>query len=261
MRGASAAGAAHSKDLGVEIQDLARESQVTNSEPLGGNNQIPNPKSQILALILFGPPGSGKGTQAKLLVKTLSIPQISTGDMLREHVRKGNAVGTKVEAKMKAGILVKDEVVNGLVAERLAQPDAARGFILDGYPRTRAQAETLCGMLNSRGAEAVVIHLVVDYNEVIARLTGRRQCPVCGTLYNLKFKPSKVPGVCDLEGAALIIREDDREEVIRERLDAYAKQTEPLIEFYRQNGTRLYDVDASSEPPEAVFGKILALIQ
>ena len=224
--------------------------------------QIPNPKSQApLALILFGPPGSGKGTQSKLLVKTLGIPQISTEDMLREHVRKGNAVGTKVEAKMKAGILVKDEVVNRLVEERLTQPDAARGFILDGYPRTRAQAETLCGMLAGRGAETVVIHLVVDYNEVIARLTGRRQCPVCGTLYNVKSKPSKVPGVCDLEGAALIVRDDDREEVIRERLDAYKNQTKPLIEFFRESGKRLYDVDASSEPPEVVFRKILALIQ
>jgi adenylate kinase len=181
--------------------------------------------------------------------------------MLREHVRKGNAVGTKVEAKMKAGILVKDEVVNRLVEERLTLPDAARGFILDGYPRTRAQAETLCGMLAGRGAETVVIHLVVDYNEVIARLTGRRQCPVCGTLYNVKSKPSKVPGVCDLEGAALIVRDDDREEVIRERLDAYKNQTKPLIEFFRESGKRLYDVDASSEPPEVVFRKILALIQ
>ena len=243
---------------------MERKSQVAaRAVPASGeSDQIPTRKSKApLALILFGPPGSGKGTQSKLLVKTLGIPQISTGDMLREHVRKGNAVGTKVEAKMKAGILVRDEVVNLLVEERLAQPDAAHGFILDGYPRTQAQAETLCGMLAGRGAEAVVIHLVVDYNEVIARLTGRRQCPVCGTLYNVKSKPSKVPGVCDLEGAALIVRDDDREEVIRERLDAYQKQTRPLIDFFREKGKRLYDVDASSEPPEAVFRKILALIQ
>ncbi len=243
---------------------MERKGQVGNGGAPASveTDQVPNPKSQaLLALILFGPPGSGKGTQSKLLVKTLGIPQISTGDMLREHVRKGNAVGTKVEAKMKAGILVKDEVVNRLVEERLAQPDATRGFILDGYPRTRAQAETLCGMLEGLGAEAVVIHLVVDYNEVIARLTGRRQCPVCGTLYNVKSKPPKVPGVCDLDGAALIVRDDDREEVIRERLDAYQKQTRPLIEFFRESGKRLYDVDASSEPPEIVFRKILALIQ
>lgn len=243
---------------------MGRKSQVAS----GGmpadtkTDPVPNRGSQaLLALILFGPPGSGKGTQAKLLVKSLGIPQISTGDMLREHVRKGNAVGTKVEAKMKAGILVKDEVVNRLVEERLAQPDAARGFILDGYPRTRAQAETLCGMLAAQAAEAVVIHLVVDYNVIIARLTGRRQCPVCGTLYNMLSKPPKVPGVCDLDGAALIIRDDDREEVIRERLDAYEKQTRPLIDYYRESGKRLYDVDASHETPEAVCRKILALMQ
>ncbi len=225
-------------------------------------DQVPNPRSQApLALILFGPPGSGKGTQAKLLVKSLGIPQISTGDMLREHVRKGNAVGTKVEAKMKAGILVKDEVVNRLVEQRLALADAACGFILDGYPRTRAQAETLCGMLAARRAQAVVIHLVVDYNVIIARLTGRRQCPVCGTLYNVMSKPPKVPGVCDLDGAALIVRDDDREEVIRERLDAYEKQTRPLIDYYRESGRKLYDVDASHSAPEAVCRKILALIR
>jgi len=226
------------------------------------SSQIPNPKSQApLALILFGSPGSGKGTQSKLLAKALGIPQISTGDMLREHVRRGNAVGTKVEAKMKAGILVKDYVVNQLVEERLAQPDAANGFILDGYPRTRAQAEVLCGILSPRGVQAVVIHLVVDYNVIIARLTGRRQCPVCGTLYNVTSKPPKVPGVCDLEGAKLIVRDDDREEVIRERLDEYEKQTRPLIDFFRETGNRLYEIDASHDNPQAVFGKIEELIR
>ena len=226
------------------------------------SSQIPNPKSQApLALILFGSPGSGKGTQSKLLAKALGIPQISTGDMLREHVRRGNAVGTKVEAKMKAGILVKDYVVNQLVEERLAQPDAANGFILDGYPRTRAQAEVLCGILSPRGVQAVVIHLVVDYNVIIARLTGRRQCPVCGTLYNVTSKPPKVLGVCDLEGAKLIVRDDDREEVIRERLDEYEKQTRPLIDFFRETGNRLYEIDASHDNPQTVFGKIEELIR
>jgi len=226
------------------------------------SSQIPNPKSQApLALILFGSPGSGKGTQSKLLAKALGIPQISTGDMLREHVRRGKAIGTKVEAKMKAGILVKDYVVNQLVEERLAQPDAANGFILDGYPRTRAQAEVLCGILSPRGVQAVVIHLVVDYNVIIARLTGRRQCPVCGTLYNVTSKPPKVPGVCDLEGAKLIVRDDDREEVIRERLDEYEKQTRPLIDFFRETGNRLYEIDASHDNPQTVFGKIEELIR
>src|SRR5579864_9595791 len=140
-------------------------------------NQPPGARPRVLAVVLFGSPGSGKGTQSKLLAQTLRIPQISTGDMLREHVRHGNAVGSAVESKLKAGILVKDDVVNSLVEERLAQPDTAGGFILDGYPRTVAQAETLCGMLKSRGMQELVIHLVVDYNVIIARLTGRRQCP------------------------------------------------------------------------------------
>ena len=227
-----------------------------------GVGQIPDPKSEApLALIVFGSPGSGKGTQSKLLAKKLGIPQISTGDMLREHVRKGKAFGTKVEAKMKAGILVKDEVVNRLVEERLAQPDAAKGVILDGYPRTRAQAETLCGILSARGIQALVIHLVVDYNVIIARLTGRRQCPVCGTLYNVTSKPPKVPGVCDLDGAKLVVRDDDREEVIRERLDEYEKQTRPLIDFFRETGKRLYEIDASHDSPDAVFRKIEGLIR
>jgi adenylate kinase len=217
--------------------------------------------SHALAVVLFGSPGSGKGTQSKLLVQALGIPQISTGDMLREHVRKGNATATAVEAKLKAGILVKDEVVNQLVESRLAQPDAERGFILDGYPRTLAQADALCGILTARGVHELVIHLVVDYNVIIARLTGRRQCPVCGTLYNVISKPPRVPGVCDLEGAKLIVREDDREEVIRERLDAYEKQTRPLLDYFRAKGKRIYDVDASHDSPEKVFRKIEALIR
>jgi len=214
-----------------------------------------------MALVLFGPPGSGKGTQSKLLVKKLGIPQISTGDMLREHVRRGNAVGTKVEAKMKAGILVKDDVVNRLVAERIVQPDCVNGFILDGYPRTQAQAQALCPILAARGIDEVVVHLVVDYNVIIARLSGRRQCPVCGTLYNAASKPPKIPGVCDLDGAQLIVRDDDREEVVRERLAAYEKQTRPLIEFFREKGTQLYEVDASHDGPEMVFRRIEGLIQ
>ncbi|MBZ5593017.1 MAG: nucleoside monophosphate kinase [Acidobacteriia bacterium] len=214
-----------------------------------------------MAFVLFGSPGSGKGTQSKLLGQLLGIPQISTGDMLREHVRHGNAVGTAVEEKLKAGILVKDEVVNALVEQRLAESDTARGFILDGYPRTAAQAEKLCGMLAARGIPELVIHLVVDYNVIIARLTGRRQCPVCGTLYNLVSRAPKVSGACDLEGAKLIVREDDRESVIRERLEEYGHQTRPILDYFREKGKRIYEVDASHDPPEAVFRKIEVLIR
>ena len=247
--------------MALEKSGLVKTERVLGPAKVPGDeSQIPNPKVP-LALVLFGSPGSGKGTQSKLLSRALGIPQISTGDMLREHVRKGNAVGTAVEAKLKAGFLVKDEVVNALVEKRLAQSDAARGFILDGYPRTRAQAEWLCRLLAARGFHEVVIHLVVDYNVIIARLSGRRQCPVCGTLYNVMSKPPKVPGVCDLDGAKLIVREDDREEVIRERLEAYEKQTRPLLDYFREKGKRLYEVDASHDSPEQVFRNIEALIR
>src|SRR5579863_1767252 len=137
-----------------------------------------------IAIILFGSPGSGKGTQSKYLVEWLRIPQISTGDMLREHIRHGDAIGLAIMDRMRAGSLVSDELVNQLVFERISQPDCNRGFILDGYPRTPAQAEEMMRLLAARGAGEVVIHLVVDYNIIISRISGRRACPVCGTLYN-----------------------------------------------------------------------------
>jgi len=157
---------------------------------------------------------------------------------------------------MAVGSLVSDDVVNRMVQERLSQPDAARGFILDGYPRTIAQAEPLCQWLDQRGIREVVIHLAVDYNIIIARLTGRRQCPLCGTLYNLATQPPRVDSVCDLDGEPLVIRDDDREAVIRERLDAYDRQTRPVLEYFVSAGRRVIQVDASNDPPETVFQKI-----
>ncbi|MDQ2898456.1 MAG: nucleoside monophosphate kinase [Acidobacteriota bacterium] len=213
-----------------------------------------------VALVLFGSPGSGKGTQAKLLMKHLGIPQISTGDMLRDHIRLGDVLGHKIEATMRAGSLVSDDAVNDLVRIRLADNDCERGCILDGYPRTRQQAEFLMGVLERLGMDEVVIHLVVDYNVIIARLASRRQCPVCGTLYNAISKKPRVDGVCDLDGANLIVREDDRESVVRERLETYERQTRPLIEYFRETGRRFYEVDASHETPEALFDRICALI-
>jgi adenylate kinase len=213
------------------------------------------------AVVLFGPPGSGKGTQSKFLVAHFGIPQISTGDMLRDHIARGDAIGRAIEARMKAGSLVPDELVNLLVRARVAQPDCANGFILDGYPRTRQQAEVLLALLRELEREEVVIHLVVDYNIIIARISGRRVCPKCGTLYNSSSRPPRVPGVCDLDGEALVVREDDREAVVRERLEGYEQQTRPLIEFFRNAGRRLYEVNASEGTPETVFGKILELLQ
>jgi adenylate kinase len=213
------------------------------------------------AFILFGPPGSGKGTQSKYLVERLGIPQISTGDMLREHIQNGDPIGLRVRDLMRAGSLVSDELVNTLVEERLREHDTDKGFILDGYPRTLQQAESMTALLDSLGITPLVIHLVVDYTVIIARISGRRQCPVCGTLYNATSKPPKVAGVCDLEGAPLAIREDDRESVVRERLDAYEKNTRPLLDYFRQSGRRMVEIDASDLKPEEVFEKVLEQVQ
>jgi adenylate kinase len=213
-------------------------------------------QAKAIAVILFGPPGSGKGTQAKYLVEWLKIPHISTGDMLREHIRSGDAIGRSIQDRMKAGSLVPDELVNELVFERIHQPDCELGFILDGFPRTLAQAEWMRRLLAGGRAEEVVIHLVVDYNVIISRISGRRVCPQCGTLYNAVSRPPKIEGVCDLDGTKLVVRDDDREEVVRERLDQYERQTRPLMEFFRSTSERLIEVDASRDKPEAVFARI-----
>ena len=176
--------------------------------------------------------------------------------MLREHIETGDQLGLSIRELMRAGSLVSDESVNGLVAERLKAPDTERGFILDGYPRTLAQAVVLSKLLDSMDVRQVVIHLLVDYNIIISRISGRRQCPKCGTLYNAKSKPPKVAGICDLDGTELVIREDDREQVVRERLAAYERQTRPLIEYFRESGCNLIEVDGSTEAPEKLFERI-----
>lgn len=196
-----------------------------------------------------------------MLTQFLGIPHISTGDMLREQVRHGNGTASAVAARMQSGALVSDEVVNRMVERRLAEPDASKGFILDGYPRTLAQAQHLSGWLEARGASEVVIHLAVDYNIVIARLTGRRQCPRCGTLYNLASQAPKVDNLCDLDGEPLVVRPDDNEAVIRERLAAYERQTRPVLEYYRETARPVIQVDASRDLPERVFEKIRRAVE
>jgi len=214
-----------------------------------------------MALVLFGSPGSGKGTQAKMLNQKFRIPHISTGDMLREGIRHGSDLGTAVVATMQSGALVRDDLVNLMVKDRLSEPDAVDGFILDGYPRTLDQACFLTRWMDERGVGEVVIHLAVDYNVIIARLTGRRQCPLCGTLYNVASHPPKVDELCDLDGAKLIIRDDDSESVIRGRLEAYRRQTEPVLAFYRERGRRVVEVDAGDDSPEAVFGRVCQALE
>jgi adenylate kinase len=207
-----------------------------------------------LCVILFGSPGSGKGTQAKTLKEGLGIAHISTGDMLRERVALGDRLGRRVESLMASGNLVPDADVNRMVEDRIAEEDCRAGFILDGYPRTVSQADWLAGRLTKERVRPMVVHLEVDYNVIIARIAGRRQCPVCGTLYNLAKEPNRV--ACDLEGARLEIRADDREDVVRERLRAYDRQTAPVLAFFRDEGYSCRDFDGA-EPPEVIGKQIL----
>jgi len=214
-----------------------------------------------LCLILFGSPGSGKGTQAKLLKQSLGLAHISTGDMLRERVASGDAVGRAVASLMQTGELVPDETVNRLVEERIDQPDCVNGFILDGYPRTVQQAMLLAELLVLRPVRTIVVHLVVDYNVIIARISGRRQCAACGALYGATSSAPKSPGVCDKDGTKLMVREDDREEVVRERLRAYEQQTAPVLAFFQKSGIPCWDVPAAEVAPQAIAQQIEGLIR
>ncbi len=188
-------------------------------------------------LILLGPPGAGKGTQAKRLTAELGIPQISTGDMLREAVREGSPMGLKAKSYMDAGALVPDEVVVGIVEERIQQPDCAKGFMLDGFPRTTAQADALATMLDKKGLKLDhVVCIEADREELVKRLSGRRTCRQCMAPYHVLFNPPKREGVCDKCGGELFQRDDDKEEAIRARLVTYENQTAPLIAYYEERG-------------------------
>jgi adenylate kinase len=200
------------------------------------------------ALIFLGAPGAGKGTQAREVAKEFGIPQISTGDILRDAVKKGTPLGLAAKVKMEAGRLVPDEVVCGIVEERIGEPDCEKGFILDGFPRTLPQAEFVDQMLVAKGrGSPLVINIRVGEDVLMKRLTGRRTCSVCGEIYNVYFGPPKVEGVCDKDGGKLLHRADDNEDTIRQRLVAYENQTSPLIDYYRQKNL-LHDVDGNRDP-------------
>jgi adenylate kinase len=188
-------------------------------------------------VIFLGPPGAGKGTQARGLAAEWGVPQVATGDMLRESVAAGAPLGLEAKRYMDAGELVPDEVVIGLVEERLDRPDAARGFVLDGFPRTAAQAEALDATLRRRGQSLDrVVFLDVGREELIRRLTGRRVCGRCGTAFHLVSAPPRVAGRCDKCGGELTQRSDDTREAVATRLDVYEKQTAPLLAYYRDRG-------------------------
>ena len=209
----------------------------------------------FMRLILLGPPGAGKGTQAEALIKKLGVPQISTGDILRGAVKQGTPVGLKAKSYMDAGDLVPDDVIIGVVKERLAEPDCENGYVFDGMPRTMAQAEAL----DAQGVRIdVVVSIEVPDEEIVRRLGGRRTCPDCGAIFHIITKAPAAPGICDSCGAALITRKDDDPDTIRNRLQTYHKETEPLKGYYRSQG-KLIAVDGVGSVADTINTTFQAL--
>ncbi len=219
-------------------------------------------------VVLLGPPGAGKGTQAKRIMENYEVPQVSPGDLLRENVAQGTELGLAAKAVMARGELVSDDLVCNMVRERLVKPDCRRGYILDGFPRTAAQAGWLDALLddelfdNSRPTRAwpIVIRLDVDYNQLLLRITGRRSCPTCGRIYNVHFQPPSVDELCDEQHATrLVTRNDDRLEVIQPRLTAYQEQTRPVADYYQRTG-RLMSVNGDV-PVDDVTEQIYRILE
>jgi adenylate kinase len=211
-------------------------------------------------LVLVGPPGAGKGTQAQHIAAARSVPAISTGDIFRANVSQGTELGTLAKSYMDAGDLVPDEVTVEMVRNRLSEDDAAKGFLLDGFPRNVPQAETLEGLLADMGNKLhVVLELVVDDDEVVRRLSGRRTCRMCGTNWHVDFDPPTVEGICDRDGGELFQRDDDKPGTVRHRLDVYAKQTAPLVSFYATRGI-LVGIDATG-PVDDVTDRALEALR
>jgi len=228
------------------------------------NESAKDTARSIGPVILLGPPGAGKGTQSKQIVERYGVPQISTGDLLRDHVGRGTKLGLEAKAIMARGELVPDELMYGIVSTRLRDADCQRGFVLDGFPRTAAQAGWLDAFLEKEVFEKsgkcppVVIQLLVDYTQLLLRLTGRRLCPTCGRLYNIRFQPPLVGELCDVDGSKLVIRDDDREEIISGRLAAYETQTRWVTDYYRAQ-RQLVAINAD-RPMEDVTSQIFGVI-
>ncbi len=228
-----------------------------------------DPKTRFVgAVVLLGAPGAGKGTQSKIVAAQYGIPQISTGDLLRENVDKDTELGKAAKSVLEKGGLVSDNLVEDMLAERIRiGGDTKRGFILDGFPRTLAQAEYLDRFLREWTAQVapgehwspVVINVAVGYNQLLRRLTGRRSCPTCGRIYNVYSQPPRVDELCDIDGTKLVTRRDDAEEVISERLKAYERQTMPLIDYYKSRGN-LHEINGDQDL-DKVTGTVLKLVE
>lgn len=213
----------------------------------------------MLNIILLGPPGAGKGTQAELIVEKYGIPQISTGDIFRANIKNGTELGKKAKTYMDAGNLVPDELVVDLVKDRLEQDDCANGFMLDGFPRTVFQAEELDKIMAAKGLKIdSVLNIDVKPEKLIKRIAGRRVCKACGATFNIAYKPTKVEGVCDTCGGEVYQRADDTEETVKNRIDVYFNQTAPLIEYYENAGC-IATLDGD-RPIEDVFSDITAVL-
>jgi adenylate kinase len=212
-----------------------------------------------VVLLLFGPPGSGKGTQSRLITNWLAIPAISTGDMLRAEIQNGTPLGKAARSIMASGGLVGDDLVNKMLAQRIAQPDCKSGFLLDGYPRTVQQAEYFDRLVAERGLpKPIILHLDVPMDALIGRMTSRRQCPKCGRIYNLLHQPPKKSGFCDDDGTPLDTRKDDQEDVVRERIRTYDELTRPVLAYYQD---RNYHQIRGDRSPSYIFEEITGILE
>jgi adenylate kinase len=210
----------------------------------------------ILRLVLLGPPGAGKGTQASAIVKKYNIPHISTGDIFRANIKEGTELGKKAKEYMDKGLLVPDDVVVSIVKDRLTKEDCKEGFLLDGFPRTVNQADALDKELSQMGIKLdKVVNIDANKEILITRAIGRRICRECGATYHIKFNPSKVENVCDIEGGQLFQRDDDKEETVAKRIEVYLKETQPLIDYYKEKGLIL-NVDGT-KPINEIFEEIV----
>ena len=213
----------------------------------------------VMKIVMLGAPGAGKGTQAKMIAKKCDIPHISTGDIFRENIKNGTPLGAKAKTYMDKGLLVPDELVCDLIVDRIQQDDCKNGYILDGFPRTIPQAQALEDALTKIGQKLdYAIDIEVPDENIIRRMSGRRSCPKCGAIYHVVNNPPKKEGICDVCGTELVFRADDKEETVRNRLDVYHTQTQPLIDFYKERGV-LQEVDGTKSMDD-VFGQIVSII-